>query len=34
MDFISNAKLARIANGDFQIHACFHNAFQDFLVDA
>lgn len=34
MDFNPDAKLDRIANGDFMIHACLHHAFQTFLVDA
>ena len=33
MDFNSNAKLNRIANGVHSIRA-IHHAFQDFLVDA
>jgi hypothetical protein len=34
MDFTSNAKLTRIANGDFLIHACLHHPVETFLVDA
>jgi len=34
MDLAPNAKPNRIANGESDIHARFHHAFETFLVDA